>query len=523
MTVALARAGIIVSGAFLVSRVLGWLRMTVITGVFGVTPDVDAFFAAFRIPDLIFQLVAAGAIASALVPVVSALLAGESQARAWKVVSTVLNLTLVASVGLSVAFWIAAPTIVPLITSGFDETTMALAVDLSRLMILGPIFLALGAVVTALLNASGRFAAAALAPIAYNLGIIVAALLLGPTLGVTALAVGVVVGSAGHLLVQLPAVRRRTGFAYEPKIALDDPDARKVFALLVPRAIGMGAAQITFIVNTTLASTLAAGSITVYAVAFTILQLPIGFLAVPLGIVLLPTLSRTAAMGDAPELARMVASALRPLAYAMMFVTAIAIVTRVQIVTLLFDYGRFDQAAIDLTSSVLLVFLLGLAAHGSIAILARAFYASQDTRTPVAAAIVSVAVNVAVSIATVGSLGLIGLALGIAIGSWVEVSILLWRLGAVNPSFRAWAQLRAWGGFALLALAAAVPAALALAAVGTLLGPDLGKIATLLEAVIATAVALVVYGGLSKVFRVTELDQVVRIAIRSVRGERAGA
>ncbi|HSG85221.1 MAG TPA: murein biosynthesis integral membrane protein MurJ [Candidatus Limnocylindrales bacterium] len=521
MTVALARAGIIVAGAFLVSRILGWLRMTVITGVFGVTSDVDAFFAAFRIPDLIFQLVAAGAIASALVPVVSALLAGEAQARAWKVVSTVLNLTLVASVGLSILFWITAPALVPLITPGFDEATTALTVDLSRLMILGPIFLALGAVVTALLNASGRFAAAALAPIAYNLGIIVAALLLGPSLGVTALAVGVVAGSAGHLLVQLPAVRRRTTFAYEPRIQRDDPDARKVFALLVPRAIGMGAAQITFIVNTTLASTLVAGSITAYYVAFTILQLPIGFLAVPLGIVLLPTLSRTAAGGDARELARMVSAALRPLAYAMMFVTATAIVTRVQIVTLLFDYGRFDQAAIDLTSSVLLVFLLGLAAHGAIAILARAFYASQDTKTPVAAAIVSVAVNVVVSVATIVPLGLIGLALGIAIGSWVEVAILLWRLAAVNPSFGARAQLRAWGGFAALALAAAVPAALALMAVGVLLGPDLGKVAALLEAVVATAVALIVYAGLSKVLHITELDQVVRIAVRSVRGERA--
>jgi putative peptidoglycan lipid II flippase len=522
MTVALARAGAIVSGAFLLSRILGWLRMTTITGVFGATTDVDAFFAAFRIPDLIFQLVAAGAIASALVPVVSSLLAGDEASRAWRVVSTVLNLTLVASVVLSVLFWLAAPAIVPFITPGFDAAATALAVDLTRLMILGPIFLALGAVVTALLNASGRFAAAALAPITYNVGIIVAALVLGPSMGVTALAVGVVLGSLGHLLVQLPAVRRRTAFVYGATIGLRDPEARKVFALLGPRALGMGAAQVTFIVNTTLASTLAAGSITAYAVAFTILQLPIGFLAVPLGIVLLPTLSRSAAAGATEELARMVAGALRPLAYAMMFVTAIAIVTRVQIVTLLFDYGRFDQAAIDLTSSTLLVFLLGLTAHGAIAILARAFYAGQDTRTPVAAAIVSVAVNVAVSLLTVGSLGLVGLALGIALGSWVEVAILLWRLGLRHPSFRVGDQVRAWVGFALLSIAAAVPAAFVLVALAGSLGPEPGKIGTLIELVAATSAALAVYVGVSRLLHVAELDQVVRIAVRSVRGERAG-
>ncbi len=521
MTVALARAGAIVSGAFLVSRVLGWLRMTTITGVFGATTDVDAFFAAFRIPDLIFQLVAAGAIASALVPVVSGLLASDLESRAWRVVSTVFNLTLVASIGLSILFWLAAPAIVPLITPGFDAAATELAVDLTRLMILGPIFLALGAVVTALLNASGRFAAAAIAPIAYNLGIIVAALVLGPSMGVTALAIGVVFGSLGHLLVQLPSVRRRTAFFYHAVIGVHDPEARKVFALLGPRALGMGAAQITFIVNTTLASTLAAGSITAYAVAFTILQLPIGFLAVPLGIVLLPTLSRSAAGGATEELARMVAGALRPLAYAMMFVTAIAIVTRVQIVTLLFDYGRFDQAAIDLTSITLLVFLLGLTAHGAIAILARAFYAGQDTRTPVAAAIISVAVNVAVSILTVGPLGLAGLALGIAVGAWVEVAILLWRLGLRHPSFRGGDQVRAWLGFALLSILAAAPAAMILTAVAGILGPEPGKVGTLLELAAATAVAVGVYVGASRLLHVVELDQIVRIAVRSVRGERA--
>jgi putative peptidoglycan lipid II flippase len=430
---------------------------------------------------------------------------------------------LLGAAALAVAFWIAAPVVVPAITPGFDAATTQLAVDLTRVMVVGPVFLALGAVATSILNASGRFGAAAVAPIAYNLGIIagaVAAAVLG--LGVEALAVGVVIGSIGHLVVQVPAIRRWTGFIYEPRIRLDDPDARKVFALLAPRALGLGAAQITFIVNTTLASTLAAGSITAYAVAFTIVQLPIGFFAIPLGIVLLPTMSRSAALGAHAELASMVDRALRPLAYAMMIVTATAIVTRVQIVTLLFDYGRFDQEAIDLTASVLALFLLGLTAHGAIAVLARAFYADQDTRTPVAAAIVSVGVNVAVSVLTVGTLGLLGLALGIALGAWVEVSILLWRLGRRLGDFDPLAQVRAWAGFAVLAVVAGALATAALVLTETWLAGSSGKLATLVELAVAGAVGLAAYAGLSRVLGVGELGRVLGLTRRAIRGERVG-
>ena len=202
----LVRAGIIVSAFFLVSRVLGFVRAVIVLNTFGAGPELDAFFAAFRLPDLIFQLVAAGALSSALIPVVSGLLGTGEEGRAWRVVSTVTNLMLAALLVLAAALFVLAPVIIPIITPGFDEAGWARTIDLTRIMLLSPIFLSLGSVATSVLNARGRFAASAIAPIVYNLAIIGGALVLGPSMGVTGLAVSVVAGSLGHLLVQLPNV-----------------------------------------------------------------------------------------------------------------------------------------------------------------------------------------------------------------------------------------------------------------------------------------------------------------------------
>ena len=201
--------GSIVTLAFLASRMLGWVRVVVLGNLFGATAELDAYYAAFRIPDLVFQLVAAGAIASALVPVLAGLLAHGERERAWRVASTVLNLMLGVLLVLAVLLAVFAPAVVPLLVPGFDAATTELTVELTRLMLLSPIFLAAGAIASAILNTEDRFGAAALAPVAYNLGIIAVRVLLAPGWASTRAAVGVVVGSVAHLLVQVPALRGR--------------------------------------------------------------------------------------------------------------------------------------------------------------------------------------------------------------------------------------------------------------------------------------------------------------------------
>lgn len=514
---ALARAGLIVTGAFLASRVLGWLRVVVLGNLFG-SPDqiaeLDAYYAAFRVPDLIFELVAAGAITSALIPVLSGLIEQGEKPRAWRVASTVLNLMLGTLLLLAILLFVLAPSLVPLLVPGFDEATTALTVELTRLMLLSPIFLAAGSIVTAILQTQDRFAPTAMAPVVYNASIIVFALLLSPILGIQAVALGVVVGAAGHVLVQLPALRGR--FTYSPVAAIGDAAARQTFWLMLPRAIGMGANQITFLVNTALASTVAVGAVVSYTVAFSVVQIPLGVIGLPLGIVLLPTMSRALANGDEQEFGTLVVRALRLLLWVMAFVAAVGIVGREEVVDLLFGWG-FDEEALAATAAALGVFLVGLPAHSMNVILARAFYSGKDTVTPVSVAIVSVAVNVAISVATVGALGIRGLALGIALGAWFEATTLTLLLRRKHATIAARSVVH--GG--LQSLVGAVLAALT-AAIVLSLDPapaDLGRAATLLiELTLATGAGLGVYLLYSRLVRLPELPRAIDLGRSAIRG-----
>ncbi|MFM2104982.1 MAG: hypothetical protein RL338_14 [Chloroflexota bacterium] len=508
----IATAGLIVTGAYLASRLLGWVRLAVISTTFGAGSELDAFFAAFRIPDLVFQLVAAGALSSALIPVLAGLHAHGEDARAWRVASTVANIVLVALALLAGLFAVGAPLLVPLVTPGFDAATTERTVELTRLMLAGPLLLALSAVATSVLNARGRFAAAAAAPVAYNLAIIGAALLLAPALGVEALAVGVVVGSFLTLLVQILPLAR-AGFRYRPAVDAADPAAREVLVLMAPRAVGLGASQVTLIALTTLASGLPVGSVTALNVAFTLLQLPIGVIGVPLGIVVFPSLARELATGAVAAYAALLLRALRLVVVAMLPIAAIGAVLRTELVTLLFGYGRFDAAAIELTAGTFLPFLAGLPAHALIAILARAFYADKETRIPALAACVSVVVNVGFAVVTVGSLGLAALALAIAIGAWVETAVLVALLRRRIPGL----ELGGLVGVALRAgIAAAGGAALAFGTVSQL-APAFGAPATVeadrLGLLAVTAVAggagLVGFAALARALRIPELATIV--------------
>jgi putative peptidoglycan lipid II flippase len=385
---------------------------------------------------------------------------------------------------------------------------MAQTVDLTRIMLLSPILLALGSVATSILNAQDRFAAAAMAPVVYNVAIIAAALWLAPAMGVSGLAVGVVAGSLLHLLVQLRSLWTG-GFRYAPVIDAADPAAREALVLMVPRAIGLGVTQLTFVVATSLASGLAIGSITAFNVAFTILQIPIGVIGVPLGVVVFPSLSRQLAAGATGEYLRLLTRSLRLLLFVMLPITGLGIVLRTQIVAVLFDYGRFGGEAVRLTADTLLWFLPGLAAHALIAITARAFYAGRDTRTPVAAAILAVVVNVGLAVALVGPLGLPGLAIAIAAGAWAEAIVLLVILRRRMPAFALGEIGRGFVAWGAAALFASVVAWLVLQVAAGAAGPAPTKAALLGILAASGGIGGVVYLGAGVALRLPELGTIV--------------
>ena len=509
---ALARAGLFISIAFLVARVLGYVRVVVIGSTIGEGPELDAFFAAFRIPDLIFQLVAAGTVAAALVPMVAGELGTGRTGRAWRIVSTIASLMTVALVVLSGIAWLAAPVVVPLITPGFEGAQLERTIELTRLMLLAPMFLALGAVATSTLNAHRRFAASALAPIVYDLAIIGAAFILTPALGVTGLAMGVVAGSLGHLLVQLPPLAR-AGFRFTPSLDTSDADVRHALNLMGPRAIALGAGQVTFIVATSLASGLATGSVTAFTFAFTVFSIPLSVIGVPLGIVALPTLSRDLARGAVDSFVELVTRALRIIAFVIGPIVALGIVLRVPATTILFNHGRFSEDGVALVASTLTILLLALPAEALITILVRAFYANKDTRTPMAAAILAVVINVVVGVLAVGVLhwGLMGIALGIALGSSIEAIALTVILRSEIPRFDPMPLVWVGVPIALASLAAGVVAFATMTVLeGALAGSPL-HIRALLELVIGGGLGGLTYIAGTWVLRLPELGLIMRL------------
>lgn len=518
--VALAKAGLVVSAAYLVARVLGYLRVVVIGTTFGAGEDLDAFFAAFRIPDLIFQLVAAGAVASAVVPIVSGLVANGEQSRAWRVVSTLINLMLVGLLVFAAIAFIWAPQLVAAITPGFSQPMLDRTVELTRIMLASPILLALGAIATAALNSERRFAASAVAPIVYNLAIIGAAVLLSESLGVTGLALGVVAGSFGLLVVQIPALRT-VGFRYAPRIDIADDQARKLLKLMGPRVLGLSASQITMVVMTSLATGVGLGAVTAFTIAFALYQIPMGVIGIPLGIVIFPSMSRELAVGRTGSYLELVARSVRILLFVMLPIAAIGIALRLPAVDLLLGYGRFDDAAVVLTAGTLLPFLLGLTGHAVIGVFARAFYARQDTRTPVMAAILAVVVNTSLGVALVGQYGLPALGLAIAVAAWIEAGALLLVLRRREPDLDVAGILWVGARSLMAAVVAGVVAAFALQAlVGPVPGSD--KLSELVGAGIACLLGGVAFAGVAFVLRIPELRSMSAI-LRDVVQRRARA
>jgi putative peptidoglycan lipid II flippase len=491
------------------------VRLVVITNQFGAGVDLDAYFAAFRLPDTIFQLIAAGAFGSSIVPVLSGIFARGEDERGWRIVSTLINVMLIVLGTLAAVLAIFAPQIVPLVTPGFDAVGTELTIRLTRILLLSPVLLALAAVASSTLNVRGRFAAAAIAPSLYNVSIIIGAVVLGPVLGVEGLAVGVVVGSLVHLAVQIrPLVSER--FHLSLRIDLGDPAVRQILLLMVPRAIGLGANQIVFMVATMLASGVGQGAVTDYNVAMTLMLIPLGTISFPLALVLLPTLSRAVASGSTKEFGRLVLGSMRLIAWIMFFITAIGIVLRRQGVTLLFGSG-LDDAAIALTAETLAFMLLGLAGHSLVIILSRAFYSGKDTRTPVFTAFLDLTVAISVGIATVGSMGLSGIALGISAGAWIEALVLgglLWRrmrgagLERVIPALIL---------FAVGAVLSGVAGLVVVNLTDPLIGAEPGRLALLGQIVLATAVSGLTYAAYTWLMRIPELQQMISLLRSSLR------
>ena len=454
----LARAGLLLIALGAGSRLLGWLRLVVITSVFGASAELDAYFAAFRIPDALLHLVAGSVLGSVLIPLI-AQIGDEDEERAWRLTRS-LAAALLAVLGvLTVLAFLVAPLLVSLIAPGFGSAQQGLVAELSRIMLVSPLCFALGAVASSVLHSGNRFLAAALAPLVYNLSIIGAALFLTPVLGIHALAVGVAAGAVGFVLLQVAPLLRHAVLS-RLDLGFGDPELWRAIRRLGPRVLGLAGAQLLLISGTALASGLATGAVTAFTLGYTLLQVLVGLLGLPLSVVIFPSLARAAAADGRSEFARLLGSGSRFVAWGATALTVLGVAGASALVASLFGHGQLGEWALWATAATFSLLLLGLPASSLNLLLARGYYALGNTALPVLTTILQVALAVGLAVAALPALGLLGIALGIAAGSWLRVSIMVavLQLRHAAPVLR---DLLAALPTILLAAAAAALAALA--------------------------------------------------------------
>lgn len=426
----IARAAALVMGLFVLSRLLGMLREIVIGHQFGTSAALDAYLAAFRLPDLLFQLVAGGALGSAFIPTFAGLLAQERRRDAWRLASAIINLLMLLLTVLSfLASLLAGPLVRHIIAPGFTPAQQALTAHLMRLMLLTPIIFGVSGVLMGVLNSHQHFLTPALAPSLYNFAIIAGALWLSPSLGVEGLAIGVVVGALLHLLVQMPALCRLDGF-YAPILGLRDANVREVGRLMLPRTIGLAAVQVNFLVNTILASRLPAGSLSALNYAWLIMLLPQGIFAQAVATAAFPTFSAQAARGEMSAFRSTVSATLRATLYLSVPASVGLILLRRPLVQVLLQRGAFDAHSTAWVASALAFYAIGLVGHSAVEILSRAFYALHDTLRPVLVGLGAMGLNVILSLllgrpTEAGGMGHTGLALANSTATLLEMIVLM--------------------------------------------------------------------------------------------------
>lgn len=425
----LVSAALIIGVASLVSRLVGLVRERVFTTTFGAGDTFDAFVAAFRVPDLIFNLIVIGALSAAFIPLFTGKLVKDKtgSGSAFQFASSVLNVMVLAVGVLSIFYVLLAPVVVPLITPGFSGEKLELTIALSRIMSLQPILLAVSFVFSGVLNSFKRFTAYALAPVAYNIGIITGVLWLVPMWGIAGLGWGVVLGALLHVLVQLPSMVR-VGFHWQPSFKPSLPDIRRLWNMMVPRVVGLAAQQINLLVVTILGSGLLAGSIAAFHLANNLQHIPIGIFGIAFSQAAFPTLAEYIARDMRKEFRTVLTKTFRYILFFVVPLSAFFYLLRAQIVRVLFGDGAFDWEDTILTFETFGYLVISIFAQATIPLLTRAFYAQENTKTPVIISIVSVAVNVILALYLAPTMGVQGLALAFSMAAVLQLLLLLGTL-----------------------------------------------------------------------------------------------
>jgi putative peptidoglycan lipid II flippase len=507
------KAAGVVGSATLLSRIFGFIRDVVIAWFFGAGLVSDAFFVAFRIPNLLRRLFAEGSLSVAFIPVFTQYLTQQGKTDAFEMAKSALRLLSVLLVAIAVAGILLSPIIVRVIAPGFvtSPEKYSLTVFLTRIMFPYIFFIGLVALCMGILNALGHFAAPALAPVLLNISIIGSVFFIAPHMAepVTGIAIGVLIGGVLQLALQVPFLIKK-GVYFWQQANMYHPGLKKVGLLMLPTIFGAAVYQINILVGTLLASLLAQGSVSYLYYADRLVQFPLGIFAIAMATAVLPTLSRQAAKKDLQAVRDTFSYAMKMVFFITIPSMVGLIVLREPIVALLFQRGAFDSQTTRLTAYALLYYSIGLWAFSAVRIVVSTFYALQDTKTPVRMAIVSVCANIILGVILMGPMGHGGLALSTSLASMLNLGLLVWALrtklgglGLKSITESACKTVVCSGMMGAVVWATAV----------LIIPPENGSLSGLFFGLMGSIVTgLVLYGFFSVLLKSTELKNVLELA-----------
>ena len=422
-------ATVVLAVASLISRLFGLIRDRTLAAHFGAGDVLDAYFAAFKIPDLIFNLLILGALSSAFIPIFTDYLNrnGKNRDEAWGIVNSLVNIGTIALAVILLLAAVFAPILVHVIAPGFGPDKQEVVINLMRVMLLSPLFFGISNLAGGILNSFKNFWAYAFAPVLYNVGIISGVVFLVPLYGYIGLAYGVVLGAFLHMLIQIPSVLA-FGYRYRLHINLRHPALKKMALLMIPRTLGIAVSQINIVINTVIASTLAVGSVAVFNLADNLQSLPISLFGISFAVAVFPTLAEKYSLQKIGEFREDFIQTLRQIIFLIVPTMVLYWVLRAQIVRLVLGAGAFGWEDTRFTVSVLAFFTFGMIAHATIPLLARSFYALQDTKTPLLTSLAALVVNVVMALILIKYLNVVGLAAALSISGLFNMALLTWFL-----------------------------------------------------------------------------------------------
>jgi putative peptidoglycan lipid II flippase len=424
----ITRSAILIATMGLASRILGLVRDRILAAKFGAGDVLDAYYAAFKIPDLIYNLLILGALSAAFIPVFSSLMSRKDKEQAgWKLVNSMISVGLILVVLVAVIIFIFTDFFIGLIAFGYSDEKRELVVQMTRIMLISPIILGVSGIFGGILNSFKKFFFYSLSPIFYNLGIIFGATILSMHFGYLGLALGVVIGALMHLLVQLPEVRR-CGFKFKMNFDWEDKYFKKVIKLMIPRTFGIATAQINLVVIVILSSTLPSGSLAVFNFANNLQSVPLGLFGISFAVASFPVLSRLWAQDKVDEFVDRLTGTIKKIIFFVIPISALIYALRAQIVRVALGTGEFNWEDTSLTFEVLGIFVISLWAQSLIPLLARAFYATHNTKVPFLVGIFSGILNIVLALLFIKSNGILGLVTAFTVANMVNAVLLFFSL-----------------------------------------------------------------------------------------------